>query len=129
MPEFFPEMTPSDLDDFTTGYLECAEFTDCNSDSEEMADAVAFSPAFIESAKADCADFQESNAELLARYCEVSGRDMSHAGHDFWLTRNGHGAGFWDRGNDPCFEELTRASEPYGSVDLYCGDDSLIYGT
>lgn len=21
------------------------------------------------------------------------------AGHDLWLTRNGHGAGFWDRGN------------------------------
>tara|TARA_R110002012_G_scaffold295739_1_gene492457 strand:+ start:107 stop:430 length:324 start_codon:yes stop_codon:yes gene_type:complete len=20
------------------------------------------------------------------------------AGHDFWLTRNGHGSGFWDRG-------------------------------
>lgn len=22
---------------------------------------------------------------------------MSRMGHDLWLTRNGHGAGFWDR--------------------------------
>ena len=22
---------------------------------------------------------------------------MDHLGHDYWLTRNGHGTGFWDR--------------------------------
>lgn len=22
---------------------------------------------------------------------------MNQMGHDFWLTRNGHGVGFWDR--------------------------------
>lgn len=26
--------------------------------------------------------------------------DMEQAGHDFWLTRNGHGTGFWDRDDD-----------------------------
>lgn len=128
MPEFFAEMTPSDLDDFTRGYFEAMEFTDCNEDREEMVDAVAFSPALVESAKSDCRDFQESNEALLARYCEVTGRDMESAGVDFWLTRNGHGAGFWDRGCDPCLDALTRESKVYGSVDLYCGDDSLIYG-
>ena len=29
-------------------------------------------------------------------------------GHDLWLTRNGHGAGFWDRGHD----EETRYQMP-----------------
>lgn len=128
MPEFIPEMTPSDLDDFTKGYFEAMEWTDCNEDHEDMADGVAFSPELIAKVKEDCADFQTSNAELLTRYCEVTGRDMNSAGVDFWLTRNGHGAGFWDRGNDRCLTELTRNSKPYGSFELYVGDDSLIYG-
>jgi len=50
------------------------------------------------------------------------------AGHDFWLTRCGHGVGFWDR---PEFwgenETLSDISEKFGNVDLYIGDDNLIY--
>lgn len=47
--------------------------------------------------------------------------------HDFWLTRNGHGAGFWDRGLGDLGDKLTEASKSYGSSDLYVGDDNLIY--
>jgi hypothetical protein len=59
------------------------------------------------------------------------------AGHDYWLTRNGHGAGFWDR------EELTgiivgaRNETNVGDVlsdrcrhrdvSLYAGDDGKLY--
>lgn len=39
-------------------------------------------------------------------------------GHDLWLTRNGHGAGFWDRGQS-AGEELTRLATTLGEVDLY----------
>lgn len=55
--------------------------------------------------------------------------DPSQAGHDFWLTRNGHGAGFWD-GDYPEPEAtlLTKASEAYGEFNLYVGDDGQIYG-
>lgn len=50
------------------------------------------------------------------------------AGHDFWLTRNGHGAGFWD-GDwiEPIATELTAAAKAAGSRDLYVGDDGQIY--
>ncbi len=42
----------------------------------------------------------------------------SYAGHDFWLTRSGHGAGFWDRGlTGGLGERLTEASKAYGSPD------------
>lgn len=27
---------------------------------------------------------------------ELTKDDLEQIGHDFWLTRNGHGAGFWD---------------------------------
>ena len=47
-------------------------------------------------------------------------------GHDFWLTRNGHGAGFWDRGLDNG-DVLTKWAKTYGSCDLYVGDDGMIH--
>jgi len=33
-------------------------------------------------------------------------------GQDFWLTRNGHGAGFWDR-DLPNSQEITKVCEAY----------------
>lgn len=48
--------------------------------------------------------------------------------HDFWLTRNRHGAGFWDGDyEDTLGERLTEISETFGKVTLYVGDDGLIY--
>ena len=52
---------------------------------------------------------------------------------DFWLTRNGHGRGFWDRApsDDPEYtevgEKLTLIAESFRNVDPYVGDDGLIY--
>jgi hypothetical protein len=53
-------------------------------------------------------------------------------GHDFWLTRNRHGAGFWDRwaGGTRGYvhgRTLTDAARPYGTSDLYIGDDGKVY--
>ena len=47
-------------------------------------------------------------------------------GHDFWLTRNGHGAGFWDRGLGELGDRLTGLAKPYGTVDLYITDDGKV---
>lgn len=52
------------------------------------------------------------------------------AGHDLWLTRNGHGAGFWDRGaGEPgaILTELCGFRTEFDQVDLYLGDDELVY--
>ena len=47
--------------------------------------------------------------------------DFSQVGHDFWLTREGHGVGFWDRpevyGDDEA-EELTALCKRFGEVYL-----------
>jgi hypothetical protein len=52
-------------------------------------------------------------------------------GHDLWLTRNGHGAGFWDRfsrGVGAAFgEHLTEQAKALGSQDIYAGDDGKVY--
>jgi hypothetical protein len=48
-------------------------------------------------------------------------------GHDFWLTRNGHGAGFWDRGLGERGQWLTDMAKPYGEAILYVGDDGRVH--
>lgn len=83
-----------------------------------------FDPKTLASLLKDCDDFCEENADLLAK----AGDDEQN-GHDFWLTRNGHGAGFWDRGYGAVGDKLSAACKPYGSVDLYVGDDGTIYGS
>jgi len=48
-------------------------------------------------------------------------------GHDLWLTRNGHGAGFWDRGYDEAdVDVLNKACEQLGQTDLYIDDNGVI---
>ncbi len=52
-------------------------------------------------------------------------------GHDLWLTRNGHGTGFWDRDAIPESKrkKLTEVARVFGSCDIYLGDDDKIYLT
>ena len=45
-------------------------------------------------------------------------------GHSFWLSSNGHGAGFFDFAEG---KELHKVSGEYKSFDLYLGDDELVY--
>lgn len=58
---------------------------------------------------------------------------LEQFGHDFWLTRNGHGAGFWDRASINETEKytvgqaLTKWAQTMGNVYLYVGDDGMVY--
>lgn len=66
--------------------------------------------------RADCDRFIDENAKWLA----LTDRDASLDGHDFWLNRNGHGAGFWDGDlPDDVGDALDKASEKFGEVYLY----------
>lgn len=57
----------------------------------------------------------------------IAAREAAMAGHDFWLTRCGHGAGFWDGDwPEPAATALTEASKAFRNVDLYVGDDGEI---
>lgn len=47
-------------------------------------------------------------------------------GHDFWLTRNGHGVGFWDRGLGERGDWLTAMSKPFGESSLYVNSDGKV---
>lgn len=111
------------LDTFTTAYIECILFAGID-DNDQPLDknysASDFSTEAMEKVQADCRKFQTENAEMIAN-------DLEIAGHDFWLTRNGHGAGFWDGDWDEHGSVLTAAAKKFGECDVYAGDDGLIY--
>lgn len=51
-------------------------------------------------------------------------------GHDFILTANRHGAGFWDRDYRPrqhaALDALSDIVRPFGEIDAYVGDNDEI---
>lgn len=107
-----------DSDPFLRAYLECAEWVGIIDEEErekfERALAPKWSRAALATARAECRDFQW--------YCAAAGielGDPTQDGHDFYLTRNGHGAGFWDRGYGPRGDALTKAAHTFGSADVW----------
>lgn len=111
------------LDTFTRAYLECALWSSIGDDDTPLDGAYSVSdihPASVLRAIAECKAFRETNADILAR----ANDDDSQHGHDFWLTRNGHGAGFWDRGYPKELGQyLTDKAHAFGELHLYVGDD------
>ena len=121
-------VTFSDLDIFTRAYVTCMFWTN----EDELPERASFGELAPESLCAiiqDCASFQRVNAgNLRGAYGLKPEYDEAAAGHDFWLTRCGHGAGFWDRELGLTGDELTEACR-HMSIDVYLGDDGLIYLT
>lgn len=119
-----------DIDKFVQGYLECALWssTDNSDDSggsplDDNYSIDDIPEAEIAKAIAECADFRQFAEKELASY--PNGDEL--AGHDFWLTRNGHGAGFWDRGLGKLGQVLTDKAHSFGESYLYIGDDGKLY--
>ena len=114
------------MDAITKAYLTCALWSSSDDNDEPFDSSYGINhiaPEDVMEAEKDCRNFCEENKALL----EKSGLDETRIGHDFWLTRNGHGAGFWDRDLGETGDKLTEACEAYGEAGLYLGDDGLIY--
>lgn len=123
-------MTTCDLDTFVRQYVETLLWTGHDWDRmfgdnptplDENYGADDVSDAAMREIREDAESFVDANAS------DLSGIDPGQAGHDFALTRNHHGAGFWDRGLGEVGDRLTVASHAYGEQDLYVGDDGRLY--
>lgn len=122
----------ADCDAFTRSYLETLLWSSTDSDGNPLDDEYSISdlsPDVIREAARDCAKFQAENADDIEAWPEASAsRSAIRAGHDFALTRNRHGAGFWDGDwPDDAGERLTAAAHKFGEISLYDGDDGVIY--
>lgn len=132
-----------ELDPFTAAYVEAAFWTseapgvtteEWNATDDHNEGSIPGDVRFYDLAesalsaiKADCEAFRASRAWLdYMEACE--GADETQGGHDFWLTRNHHGAGFWDRDLPaPHGDTLTAEAHRFGEQDLYLGDDGKVY--
>ena len=118
------------MENFINGYLECMLWLAKDDNGDTISDITAddIAPDAMATIRSECADFYEANRETWER---GGWPDDAHAGHDFFLTRNGHGAGFWDRRyndeTDECGKILTDNCRPYGEQDLCRGDDGKFY--
>lgn len=120
-------MSKTEVRAFVVAYLEAALWSSTDDEGEPLDSGRDFddiAPTAKRAAMRDCLNFIDANDVLLA-----GAGDAGQNGHDYWLTRNQHGAGFWDRGYAPrVAKALTDAAHADGSLDLYVGDDDKVYG-
>jgi len=127
------------LTPFQRGYLETALWADTDEDDMEKIglspggkydegdiDISVIAPESIANAVEDCDMFLDAvekggSTELRDRV------DCWDGGHDFWLTHQGHGAGFWDGDWGGAGDTLTEISGQFGQVCLYVDDDGQVY--
>lgn len=132
------DIAETQLQEFTAGYIAALLWssTDIADEYENEIthlDDYELSTAGADSCRADCRAFFQANAADIHAAAEVYPAREEHggyslAGHDFALTRNGHGAGFWDGDlPDDLGERLTAASKKAGEVFPYLGDDGAVY--
>lgn len=67
----------------------------------------------------DCRSFIAQYEEYAFYFQNADTLTIGQLAHDFSLTRNGHGAGFWDRGLGELGEWLTVMSRDFGEQSLY----------
>ena len=119
-------MTPR-LAAFFAGYCECAVWASLDEDGTPLNanyDESNLSEEARAAMLADCADFLTGCSSTIDEAI-LQGRSAEHLGHDFWLTRNRHGTGFWDRGLGAVGDELTEMAHPYGESYLYADNDMI----
>ena len=114
-----------DFDMFTNSYVETALWSSSDENDEPLDknySAADIASDTIKKMENDTFEFLRQNWDLVKM-------DLIDAGHDFWLTRQGAGAGFWD-GDWPeaAGKRLTKSSKTFGETTLYVGDDGKIYG-
>lgn len=129
-----------DLDEFTKSYIDAAlalshderagadiMLIDNHDASELTSEALA---QIVEECKAFQAIPVVQDAIKADAYTGQNPEGVSCAdmcGHFFWLTRNGHGAGFWDDRWGSFGDTLDLHARLAGERSLYLGDDGRIH--
>jgi hypothetical protein len=111
---------------FMSSYIECIFFTEYDTINHKSTTDLA--DESLERIFKDCQSFlHQANARIQADRPSTNCSKASQGGHDFWLTRNHHGAGFWD-GDWPRYgDELTAIAQSFPQLNAHIGNDGLIY--
>lgn len=137
------ESTAEILSQFIQGYFDALEWS---TPAETLADIIEDEASDLSGfewdiySKADqnieVINFLLDNISLLEKAVNCDGYSWSRAGHDLWMTRAGHGVGFWDRDAlGPIGDQLTTAVDQWNQKqgyglhhpEPYIGDDGRIH--
>ena len=117
-------------DNFFDAYLEASLWSSFD-DNDEPLDMLHLDVSEETQAemRVDCDKFYDDNEHLITDENCLTPYDCDEqAGHDFWLTRNGHGTGFWDSGRwepEAC-DQLDKASKAFGEYYLFAQDGEIL---
>lgn len=128
--------TDDELKEFIDAYFATALWSENNDEDESLEmdfSAEDFDPESSQRMKSDCLAFLSKHSHTIKEAIDAKavrfGPDYGpwgRAGHDFWLTRNGHGAGFWDGDwKDPYGDNLTDGAAEFPNVRLYVQDGKV----
>jgi hypothetical protein len=118
-----------DVDEILASYFEAALWTDEDRLAEDVGEDTAkgftifdFSEETKNKAKEDITQFLEKAGQYLTDVTD------GMIGHDFWLTRNHHGAGFWDRkGLEENGDAITKICHEFRELMVVVGVDGKLY--
>ena len=122
----------TDLEEFTAACIEALYFTDTEDARDRIPVDAEIDPETLADLQADCRSFwRRYGCFVNVAECNRGSGGYSNAaqaGHDFWFTRNGHGAGFWD-GDwlEPYGNVLTKGAKSYGKFETYLSDNGMIH--
>jgi hypothetical protein len=118
-----------DVDLMLRGYLTCALWSSADvhgDDIDSKADVGDIDAASVQRAREDCEGFVSLCAKNEIDLLAIPGMNEGSIGHDFWLTRNGHGAGFWDRGLGQLGDYLTKWAKTFGEAYADLNEDGKV---
>jgi len=134
-------MWQTDKDEFVRGYTAAMLWANTYADRDGELVSVGetdltptlddFSEDAERQVREDCEEFLSYDlddclvSDLISSLERIYGYTFEQAGHDFALTRNGHGAGFWDRGLGVSGGTLTYAAHTFGESSLLVDVDGV----
>ena len=122
------EFTPAEKEQVLNSYLSALIWSETDEHGDPLdaehgiSDLTTHAQAQSQS---DVDSFLSTHAEDI-RKALSTGYTLDNVGHDFALTRNHHGAGFWDRGLGSLGIALTAASDPFGEAHLFVDADGRL---
>jgi hypothetical protein len=125
-------MSGFEVDLFVDGYIEGVAWANVAFEDDALdggLEDVELPEDVEETLRQDALDFlagEHVETFVRAAVRRLPGYGFDSAGIDFALTRNGHGAGYWDRGLGVLGDALTYLSKPYGSRTLGVALDGTI---
>jgi len=131
------EMLPSYVDTalWATTYDGMDPDIDIDEDSDLSFQTLGYtiencSPEFLENSKKDLLGFMEmvvndseASKELSKIFYEECGKDSGTFAHDFFLSREGHGAGFFDYNCN----KLQKLAKTFGGVNIYASENGMLF--